>query len=67
MQLICQHHLGIDAKHVVMLTLTPDGCFLSADQSKPIFISFAKLVHTGLEVRQQLVKLTHDARKALVA
>jgi putative heme iron utilization protein len=67
MQLICQHLFDIDATHVVMLTLTPDGCFLSADQSKPIFIPFAKLVHSGIEVRQQLVKLTHAAREALLA
>jgi hypothetical protein len=67
MQLICQHIFGISAKHVAMLTLTPDGCFLSADQSKPIFIPFANLVHSGLEVRQQLIKLTHAAREALLA
>jgi putative heme iron utilization protein len=67
MKLICQYLFGINAKHVVMLTLTPDGCFLSADQSKPIFIPFAKLVHSALEVRQQLVKLTHAAREALLA
>jgi putative heme iron utilization protein len=66
MQLICQHLFGIEAKHVVMLTLTPDGCFLSADQSKPLFIPFAELVHNSFEVRQQLVKITHAARQALL-
>lgn len=67
MQLMCRHLLNLSAEHVEMLTLTPDGCFLRADQGKPIFIPFDELVHNGQEVRQQLVKLTHEARNAFAA
>ena len=65
MQLICQHRFGINAETVTMLTLTPDGCFLSADQSKPIFVPFNELAYDGQEIRQQLVDLTNNARSAL--
>lgn len=65
MQLMCKHFFELDTEHVEMLTLTPDGCFLRADQGKPIFIAFEDIVHSGQEVRQQLVKLTHAARAAL--
>lgn len=67
MQLMCQHQFKVNAKKVEMLTLTPDGCFLCADKGKPIFLPFEELVHSGQEVRQQLVKLTNAARKALAA
>ena len=65
MQLMCKHLYAIDANQVQMLTLSPDGCFLKADEGKPIFVPFDELVHNGQEVRQQLVKLTHAARAAL--
>lgn len=67
MQLMCQHLYGLNTNHVEMLTLTPDGCFLRADNGKPIFVAFDELVHSGQDVRQQLVKLTHAARDALAA
>ena len=65
MLLMCKHHFKLDAQTVEMLTLTPDGCFLSADQSKPLFISFDELAHDSQEVRQQLIKLTNTARTAI--
>ncbi|MFT6032220.1 MAG: putative heme iron utilization protein [Arenicella sp.] len=67
MQLMCEHLFGINPEHVEMLTLTPDGCFLKADQGKPLFVPFEEFVHSNQEVRQQLVKLTHAARKAVAA
>lgn len=66
MQLMCQHFFGIEADAVEMLCVNPDGCFMRADSGKPIFIAFNNVAHTGLEVRQQLVALTHAARAALV-
>lgn len=64
MQLICEHQDGLKATQVEMLTINPDGCFISAD-SKPIYIPFNEIAHTGLQVRQQLVSLTNTARLAL--
>lgn len=65
MQLMCQHHFNIKASTVELLTINPDGFFISADQSKPIYINFDALAYTAKETRQQLVKLTNDARSAV--
>ncbi len=65
MQLMVEHHFGIKTKRAEMLALSPDGCFIRADSSKPIYIPFDGIAHTGHEVRQQLVALTHAARAAL--
>ena len=67
MQLICKHLFAIYAQHVEMITLTPDGCFLKANQGKPIFVPFEEPAHSAQEVRQQLVKLTHAAREVVAA
>ena len=64
MKLICAHRLDLHALNVEMLALNPDGFFMSADESKPVYVPFDKLAYTGVEVRQQLVKLTNDARAA---
>jgi len=65
MQLICQHKSNLDSDNVRMLTLTPDGCFLSTNDKSPLFVRFEDLAFTSQEVRQQLVKLTKGARTAL--
>lgn len=67
MQLMCQHHFNIDASKVDLLAINPDGFFMSADQTKPVYINFEELAHTSKEARQQLVKLTHSARSALAS
>lgn len=64
MQLICAHRFGLKPSKVEMLTVNPDGFFMSADQSKPVYVPFDSLAHSGLEVRQELVKLTKEARSA---
>lgn len=66
MQLMVEHQFGFQVEQVKMLALNPDGCFVSADSGKPIYIAFSDAVHTAQEVRQQLVALTHAARAALV-
>ena len=65
MQLMCQHLFGLETKHVEMITLTPDGCFLRPDQKKPLFIPFDSPAVKNDEVRQHLVKITHAARAAV--
>ena len=65
MQLMCRHRFGLEAEQVRMLLVNPDGCFVTADNSKPLYLAFNKLAHTGQEVRQELVALTHAARSAL--
>ena len=67
MQLMYQHFFNIKPQHVEMLTLTPDGFFLRADQAKAVFIPFDELVYDSQDVRRQLVKLTHAARAAVAA
>lgn len=64
MQLICAHHFGLHAARVEMLLLNPDGCFISADASKPLYVPFESIAGSSLEVRQQLIKLTNGARAA---
>lgn len=66
MQLICKHKFDIDAKNVNMLTLTSDGCFLSADNKKPLFVRFENIALDSQQVRKELVALTQHARGALV-
>jgi len=65
MQLICKQRFNIDAKKVEMLTITPDGCFLSADAKKPLFVRFDNLAFDSQQVRQELVALTKQARAEL--
>ena len=65
MQLICQHYFNLSSDSIEMLTLTPDGCFLSPKDEKPLFVKFEELAFSSQEVRQQLVKLTQNARTAL--
>ena len=67
MQLICQHEFSLNTKNVKMLTLTTDGCFLLPKGEKPLFVKFEELAFSAQEVRQQLIKLTQDARTALEA
>lgn len=67
MQLMCEHVFNIKAQHIEMLGLMADGCFLRADQSKPLYIPFDELAISSQEVRQQLVKLTQTARSAIAA
>ena len=65
MQLICQHKFKLNTDSIKMLTLTPDGCFLLPKDKKPLFVKFEELAFNSQDVRQQLVKLTQDARTAL--
>ncbi|MEM7360864.1 MAG: DUF2470 domain-containing protein [Pseudomonadota bacterium] len=65
MQLMVNHHFGIETEQIEMLQMNPDGCFLKPDQCKPVYIPFDELAHTGTEARARLVKLTHEARAAL--
>ena len=65
MQLICRQQFGINAEKVRMLGVHPDGCFVRADNSKPLFVPFDVIASSGREVRQQLVALTQAARAAL--
>jgi putative heme iron utilization protein len=65
MQLMYEHNFGNQVKHVEMLAVNPDGCFISADAGKPVYIAFDQLAYTGQDVRQQLVALTDDARAEL--
>ena len=65
MQLICKHKFSISADQVEMLTLTPDGCYFSADNGKPLFARFENLAFDSQQVRKELVQLTSHARAAV--
>ncbi|MBU3002522.1 HugZ family protein [Paraglaciecola arctica] len=64
MQLILSHQFNVEVKHIKMLTAFCEGVHIQAD-NKIYFWPFDLPCITSTQVREQLVKATHQARAAL--
>lgn len=66
MQLILAYHFYIEAQHVSMLSAFCEGVHLQAD-GHVYYLPFDNVCTTPIQVREQLVKATHNARAALTS
>ncbi len=65
MQAICTHFGGVEANHIEMLSINPDGALYKCDDKRPLFVPFEQAVLDSTDVRKALVMQTQTARQAL--